>query len=234
MTFMEDTRENAESKVLLLFFADKVRMPVSSMQLTRIMLEHRFMNYFHMQQCLHELTDNHFLSLENREGTDFYSITPDGARILDLFRSLVPEGIRTRMLAGISEIRTGLMRETSVTADSLLVTEDEYQVTLRIAETDVPLFEMRLSVGSRDDARSICRNWRENANILYPRFITLLLSQISAQNEFPELEPPGLEPPSLEPPGLEPPGQEPPGQEPAGPEPAEARFLRESDPPQET
>jgi predicted transcriptional regulator len=234
MTFMEDTRENAESKVLLLFFADKVRMPVSSMQLTRIMLEHRFMNYFHMQQCLHELTDNHFLSLENREGTDFYSITPDGARILDLFRSLVPEGIRTRMLAGISEIRTGLMRETSVTADSLLVTEDEYQVTLRIAETDVPLFEMRLSVGSRDDARSICRNWRENANILYPRFITLLLSQISAQNEFPELESPGLEPPSLEPPGLEPPGQEPPGQEPAGPEPAEARFLRESDPPQET
>jgi predicted transcriptional regulator len=231
---MEDTRENAESKVLLLFFADKVRMPVSSMQLTRIMLEHRFMNYFHMQQCLHELTDNHFLSLENREGTDFYSITPDGARILDLFRSLVPEGIRTRMLAGISEIRTGLMRETSVTADSLLVTEDEYQVTLRIAETDVPLFEMRLSVGSRDDARSICRNWRENANILYPRFITLLLSQISAQNEFPELESPGLEPPSLEPPGLEPPGQEPPGQEPAGPEPAEARFLRESDPPQET
>jgi predicted transcriptional regulator len=234
MNFTEDTRENAESKVLLLFFADKVRMPVSSMQLTRIMLEHRFMNYFHMQQCLHELTENHFLSLENREGTDFYSITPDGARILGLFRSLVPEGIRTRMLAGISEIRTGLMRETSVTADSLLVTEDEYQVTLRIAETDVPLFEMRLSVGSRDDARSICRNWREHANILYPRFISLLLSQVSVQEEPPGLELPGQEPAGPELHGLELPGQEPPGLEPAGPETAEARLLRESDPPQET
>jgi hypothetical protein len=179
MNFMEGTRENAENKVLLLFFADKVRMPVSSMQLTRIMLEHRFMNYFHMQQCLHELAENHFLSLENRDGTDFYSITPDGARILDLFFSLIPEGIRTRLQAGISEIRTGLMKETSVTADSLLVTEDEYQVTLRIAETDVPLFEMRLSVGSRDDARSICRNWRENANTLYPQLIALLLSQMT-------------------------------------------------------
>ena len=179
MNFMEETRENAENKVLLLFFADKVRMPVSGMQLTRIMLEHRFMNYFHMQQCLHELADNRFLSLEKREGTDFYAITPEGMKILGLFGSLIPDGVRTRLQSGISEIRTGLMRETSVTADSLLVTEDEYQVTLRIAESDIPLFETRMSVGSRDDARLICRNWRENAITLYPQLIALLLSQTS-------------------------------------------------------
>lgn len=179
MDFMDETRENAENKVLLLFFADKVRMPVNSMQLTRIMLEHRFMNYFYMHQCLFELADSHFLSLEQKDGTDFYSITPEGMKILVLFGSLLPEGIRNRLLAGISEIRTGLMRETAVTADSLLVTEDEYQVTLRIAESDIPLFETRLSVGSRDDARFICRNWRENANTLYPQLIALLLSQES-------------------------------------------------------
>lgn len=188
MNFMEETRENAENKVLLLFFADKVRMPVSSMQLTRIMLEHRFMNYFHMQQCLHELADNRFLSLEKREGTDFYAITPEGMKILDLFGSLISEGVRTRLQLGISEIRIGLMRETSVTADSLLVTEDEYQVTLRIAESDIPLFETRMSVGSRDDARLICRNWRENANSLYPQLIALLLAQPSPPRKPPAQE----------------------------------------------
>lgn len=188
MNFMEETRENAENKVLLLFFADRVRMPVSSMQLTRIMLEHRFMNYFHMQQCLHELADNRFLSLEKREGTDFYAITPEGMNILGLFGSLIPDGVRTRLQSGISEIRTGLMRETSVTADSLLVTEDEYQVTLRIAESDIPLFETRMSVGSRDDARLICRNWRENANTLYPQLIALLLSQASKPHKPPAQE----------------------------------------------
>lgn len=176
MDIMEETRENAENKVLLLFFCDKVRMPVSSMQLTRIMLEHRFMNYFHMQQCLHELSTNGYLSVENRTGTDFYSITPEGARILGLFGSIIPEGIRNRLLAGISEIRSGLMRETAVTADSVLLTEDEWRVNLRISESDFPLFEAHLSVGSRDDARTICNNWRQNANTLYPQVIALLLS----------------------------------------------------------
>ncbi len=177
MDMMEETRENAENKVLLLFFADKVRMPVSSMQLTRIMLEHRFMNYFHMQQCLHELASNQYLSVENRSGTDFFSITPEGTRILGMFGSIIPEGIRNRLLAGIAEIRSGLMRETAVTADTVLLTEDEWRVNLRISESDFPLFEAHLSVGSRDDARAICRNWRENANTLYPQVIALLLAQ---------------------------------------------------------
>lgn len=183
MDIMEETRENAENKVLLLFFADKVRMPVSSMQLTRIMLEHRFMNYFHMQQCLHELSTNGYLSVENRSGTDFYSITTEGARILGLFGSIIPEGIRNRLLAGISEIRSGLMRETAVTADSVLLTEDEWRVNLRISESDFPLFEAHLSVGSRDDARAICKNWRENANTLYPQVIALLLSQSLSEQD---------------------------------------------------
>ncbi len=188
MDFSEETRENAEYKVLLLFFADKVRMPVSSMQLTRIMLEHRFMNYFHMQQCLFELASNRFLSVENRDGTDFYGITPEGAKILALFGSLVPEGIRNRLMAGITEIRSGMMRETAVTADSVLVSEDEYRVTLRIADLDVSLFEAKLSVGSREDARIMCRNWKENANTLYPQVISLLLSQESLREANPPQE----------------------------------------------
>ena len=175
MAFMDETRENAENKVLLLFFAEKVRMPVNSMQLTRIMLEHRFMNYFHMQQCLHELAEGNYLSVETHEGSERYSITPEGTRILDMFGSLLPEGIRNRLLSGIAEIRSGLLRETGVTADMSLVNEDEWLVCLRVTEEDAPLFETRLSVGSREDARTLCRNWKENAARLYPQVIALLL-----------------------------------------------------------
>ena len=193
MNFMDETRENAENKVLLLFFAEKVRRPVNSMQLTRIMLEHRFMNYFHMQQCLYELSVNGYLTAERHEGTDRYAITPEGSRILDLFGGLLPEGIRNRLLSGIAEIRSGLLRETAVTADMILLTEDEWQVTLRITEEDVPLFETCLSVGSRDDARLLCRNWREQATSLYPQVISLLLGgQPVAAGPMPANQPPAI------------------------------------------
>ncbi len=186
MAFMDETRENAENKVLLLFFADRVHMPVSSMQLTRIMLEHRFMNYFHMQQCLHELAGNGFLSCEDRSGTEHYTITKEGIRILELFGGLLPEGIRNRLQKGISEIRSSLLREMAVSAESVLHSEDEYRVTLRVSDTDEPLFEAMLSVGDREDARAICRNWREHADELYPKLISLLMDQPvqSAEGEF--------------------------------------------------
>ena len=40
-----EIREKAENKVLLLFFLNRARIPVSNMQLTRIMLENRFIIY---------------------------------------------------------------------------------------------------------------------------------------------------------------------------------------------
>lgn len=179
--FMDEARQNAENKVLLLYFAEKVRMPVSSLQLTRVMLENRFMNYFHMQECLHDLTEKQYLTIEVRQSTDFYSISGAGSAILAMFESLLPAGIRNRISAGITEIRAGLMRETSVTADAELLGEFEWLVTLCITDGDSPLFETRLSVGSRDDARAICTNWRARASQLYPQLISLLLS--AAYNE---------------------------------------------------
>ena len=92
-----------------------------------------------------------------------------------MFGGLLPEGIRNRLLSGIAEIRSGLLRETGVTADMTLVNEDEWLVCLRVTEEDAPLFETRLSVGSREDARTLCRNWKENAARLYPQVISLLL-----------------------------------------------------------
>ncbi|MGI6622687.1 MAG: DUF4364 family protein [Clostridiaceae bacterium] len=170
-------REKAENKVLLLYFMNRVRIPVSNMQLTRIMLENRYMNYFLLQQGIHEMQQDNLIITETRENIDYYTPSPDGLKMLEMFIDLIPLGIRTRLDKNIDAIRSVMRLETSVVAEFTLENEDEYEVKCKILEDFKPLIDIRLSVGSREDARSICNNWKTHAKEIYPEVIAVLLGK---------------------------------------------------------
>ncbi|NLU52164.1 MAG: DUF4364 family protein [Clostridiaceae bacterium] len=172
-----ESREKAENKVLLLYFLDRVKIPVSNMQLTRIMLENRYMNYFLLQQNLHEMRMDNLIVTETRDNIDYYSLSAEGAKMLELFKDLVPYGIRTRIEENIDSIRSFIRLETSIIAEYTLENENEYQVKCRIVEDFNPLIDIRISVGSREDARSICQNWKSHAKEIYPQVIGVLLGK---------------------------------------------------------
>jgi predicted transcriptional regulator len=170
-----ESREKAENKVLLLYFTDLIKIPVSNMQLTRIMLENRFMNYFLLQQSLHELIQDKLVMVETREDIDYYTISEEGLKILDMFLNILPVGIKKRLDESIEYIRPVIRQEASVISEYTLENEDEYEVRCKIIENFRPLIDIRLSVGSREDARSICQNWKACAKEIYPQVIGVLL-----------------------------------------------------------
>lgn len=172
-----ESREKAENKVLILYFMDRVKIPVSNMQLTRIMLENRFINYFLLQQSLSEMQQDKLIATETRDNIDYYSLSDDGLKMLEMFQNLVPAGIRVRMDENIDTIRSFMRHETSIVAEYTLENENEYEVKCRIVEDFNPLIDIRLSVGSREDARSICKNWKAHAKEVYPQVIGVLLGR---------------------------------------------------------
>lgn len=172
-----ESQEKAENKVLLLYFFNNVKIPVSNMQLTRIMLENRYMNYFILQQSIHEMLKDKLIIAETRDNIDYLSLMPEGKRMLDMFLNLVPLGIRKRLDESIEITRSVIRLETSIIAEYTLENENEYEVKCRIVEDFKPLIDIRLSVGSRDDARSICNNWKAHAKEVYPEVIGVLLGK---------------------------------------------------------
>jgi len=172
-----ESREKAENKVLLLYFMNRVRIPVSNMQLTRIMLENRFINYFLLQQCIHEMQKDGLILTETRENIDYYTPSPEGLKMLEMFIDLLPAGLMARLDENIDSIRSFMRLETSVEAEYTLENEDEYEVRCKILEDFKPLIDIRLSVGSREDARSICNNWKTQAKEIYPEVIAVLLGK---------------------------------------------------------
>ncbi len=169
--------EKAENKVLLLYFIKEIKIPVSNMQLTRVMPENRFMNYFLLQQGLHELISDRLINSETRDNIDYYTISEQGEKMLEMFESILPAGIKSRIRETADAIRPGFRHEASVIAEYTLENENEYEVRCKIIENSRPLIDIRLSVGSREDARHICGNWKAQAKEIYPQVIGVLLGK---------------------------------------------------------
>ena len=85
MNSLGSNKELAENKLILLYIIDKTDIPMSNLQITKLILENKFMNYFMLQQYLNELYESKFLAADTVEGKKMYKITNTGRQTLELF-----------------------------------------------------------------------------------------------------------------------------------------------------
>ena len=58
----ENSAELAENKLLVLYVIKSLKQPISNTQLTEIILENNFINYFTLQQYISELEYSNFIN----------------------------------------------------------------------------------------------------------------------------------------------------------------------------
>jgi len=174
---MGSNRELAQSKLILLYVINKLGMPVNNLQVTKIILENKFMNYFFLQQFLNELCESHLLESTMSEGKTVYTITAAGKQTLEYFATHIPAGLRNRIDNVVSSIRKNIKKETLITADFIPDSENEFTVICRVHEDNFSLIEMRVAVGSKNDARTICSNWKKHSQAIYAEIIESLTRQ---------------------------------------------------------
>mgnify|MGYP000987496991 CR=1 FL=1 len=172
---MTINRELAENKLILLYIIDKLDMPISNLQLTKIVMENKFMNYFIFQQFLDELCDLKYISSKITDNKTYYSITPSGKQTLDYFINHIPKGIILIINNYISNMRKNIRNETLIKADFTLESESEFTVTCQIREDAFSLIDLKISVGTKSDARDICKNWQKHSQTIYSEIIESLI-----------------------------------------------------------
>lgn len=167
-------RELAENKLILLYIIDKINIPVSNLQITRLILENKFMNYFLLQQYLNELCDSNFLSSNLIDTKTSYTITPNGKQTLSYFLNLIPAGIKSTIDSIIPDIKKSIRNETLITADFTPERENEYIVECKVNEDDFLLIDLKVLVGTKNDARTMCENWKKHSQAIYSEIIDSL------------------------------------------------------------
>ena len=172
---MGTNNELAESKLVLLYLLEKLNMKLNNLQLVKIVLENNFMNYFFLQQFLNELAAKEMIKRVSSEGKAYYMITQTGRETLGYFIKMIPLTIRSNIDSSIAKIKKNLKNETLIKADYIPESEREFIVVLSIHEDSFPLVELKLTVGTKNDAIRICDNWEKNSQLIYSEIIDSLM-----------------------------------------------------------
>jgi predicted transcriptional regulator len=170
----KDMSELAENKLLLLYIFCEIGMPVSNSHITQIILENNLINYFSLQQYLSELIDSGFINIKKHDKQHFLNITENGMDTLKFFMNRISPKKKEIVDDYMKKHFGNIRKQLETIAEFEPYSDNRYEVILRIASgNDVPM-EIKLISESKDGAKKICNNWKDNSKGLYEEIIKLL------------------------------------------------------------
>ncbi|QAA31957.1 DUF4364 family protein [Clostridium manihotivorum] len=173
----DNTLELAENKLLLLYIIKSIKYPISNAQLTEIVLENSFINYFFLQQYITELISSGFIKYEASNDKKLLYITDTGNKVLTLFKDRIsPQRlslIDDYLKSSIEKIK----RELTISADYTPDQNNTFIVNLRAVEDDSLLMDLKISVASKKQAIALCSKWKENPSLIYNNIINILIEE---------------------------------------------------------
>ena len=171
MKITSDDETLAENKVLILYVLDKADKPLTNDVLYKLVLTAIDMNYFYFQQFILDLVSvNYILSFEKEDQT-LYKITDEGKRTLDLTLDLLPGIIKLKADTNLKKILEVSEEAHSIIAEFTPLSENNYTIVCKIVENNETIFEVKTFAGSREQAKEIVDNWKNNANVIYPKIL---------------------------------------------------------------
>ncbi|RXM77031.1 DUF4364 domain-containing protein [Clostridium tetani] len=175
MHMFEDTLELAENKLLLLYIIDKINLPISNSQVTDIVLENNFINYFTLQQYLFELISSNFLKTIEDGNKHKLQITSKGKKVLSLFINRVSSEKIVTVDNYLKKQINNIKKDISVISDYTIDYKDKFVVTLKLNKDEINLIDIKFTMDSKDEAKELCEKWKKNSSKMYMEIFKTLL-----------------------------------------------------------
>ena len=172
----ESSSELAENKLLMLYVLKAIKEPISNTQLTEIILENNFINYFTFQQYLSELEEAKFVEYHKANDKNLLILTKHSDTVLSLFKSRLSPAKIAIIDQYIKNKIESIKKELTIHADYTLGDNDSFIVDLKAVENQALLMELKLSVPSKNQAVAICNKWKDNPSDIYNTIINTFIN----------------------------------------------------------
>ena len=179
-----DSEALAENKVLILYILNKVNKPINNDSLYKLVLSALDINYFYFQQFLLDLIQNKYIVNFQKETRSVYEITESGKNTLALTMDLLPGIIKLKADMNLKKELESTEEEYSVVAEYTPRSENNYIVFCKIIENSETIFEVKTFAGSRENAKEIVQNWKNNAESIYPEILRILTTKKDNTDEL--------------------------------------------------
>ena len=154
-------------KLIVLYMLDRVNFPITTAQISSFILEKEYTNFLTLQQVISELTEAQMLSPRTLNNRTLLTITEEGRETLHFFENRISDTIKAEIIEFFQENEWDLRNEVSVLSDYYKSTSGEYEAHLIAKERELNLIELKLSVPTKEVAKTICDNWQRKNQDIY-------------------------------------------------------------------
>ena len=162
--------EKLDIKILILFILRRLPGTVDPETLLELCQCDEGIGYFDYSDCLSELVETGHIT-ESEEG---YTITEKGARNADAVENSLPYSVRSKALRLLAPVEERLRRAAMITARHTL-SEDGCTVELAMGDGKGELIHLRLLCADEEQAGTLEKHFRKNAEGYYQKIIGLLM-----------------------------------------------------------
>ena len=177
MSSSDNTTALAENKVLILYTLSQIQNGLSNDGLYKIISSINDVNYFYFKEVLTDLLDSKLVGMftKDEEDESVLKITSEGKNALSLTIDVLPGILKLKADNVFQKEFSSIADETSISAEFIPRSENDYTIKCRVIEKNETIFEVRTFAGSRERAKKIVDNWNKNASKIYPKILELLL-----------------------------------------------------------
>ena len=168
----DNTTTLAENKVLILYILNLIDGDIVQDGLFKIISSINNINYFFFKQILTDLIDSKLVGSYTKEDEQVLKITSEGKNAYILTKDVMPGKLKADSV--FKKEFSNIEEASSVIAEFIPKNENDYTVTLKIVENNETIFEVKTYAGSRERAKKIVENWKNNANSIYPNILNIL------------------------------------------------------------
>lgn len=169
-----NTNSLAQDKVLILYVLNRLKKDVTSSDLFKIISNVNDINYFYFRQILIDLVDSKLIGSYTKDESSVFEITSEGNNSLELTIDVLPGLIKLKADTVLKNELNNIVDESSIIAEYIPENENSFTVKCKIIENNTTVFEVKTFAGSRERAKIIADNWKNNANSIYPQIMNLL------------------------------------------------------------
>lgn len=175
MIFNSDNTTLAENKVLILYLLNQIDSDIIEDGLFKIVSSVNNINYFYYKQVLTDLIDSKLVGIYTKDEEPLIKITSEGKNALSLTKEVLPGIVKLKADNLFKKELSTIEEESSVIAEFTPKSENDYTIKCKIVENNETIFEVKTFAGSRERAKRIVDNWKQNVSEIYPKILNLLL-----------------------------------------------------------
>ncbi len=167
----------AKNKLSILFILSCADFDIREDQLIEYVSDTKLMEYFDLMKSLSELKENSLINIipSGTAMASSISLTDIGKTTLEAFIKELSFTWRESTEEYFDKNRERLLLESKLFADYLRIGENQYRLTLRIVERNLPVFEIMMICTSKEEADSFAKGWKKNAMQVYLDTTTSIL-----------------------------------------------------------